>query len=337
MPRAARAAGRAGCRARPSRRREDREHRIGEARREPLDVERVVHPHEAAARARRDAALPRRHRVDPAVGQAAILVQQVHAAVAGRDAGEPAVGRGPERGPLPHHLPHRRERQSERRRTLQRAELLELAIDEGDRRLGLRPFGWWRPTRRRARRRGLRPPATSARTACAREAPRRPAGTAGPTPEVPRYQPRLSNDRAAAVKRATPRRGSTRICDALACSEGMLRSTSSTRAGATGRAGARPGDGTRPPRGSSCQPGRVRRNRPGVGSLRVEGDRLHPVGHLALIPELELRLEVDPAVGAREPEGVVERIDQRAEDAGHERAGRGDRRGPATGGTADSR
>jgi len=66
-----------------------------------------------------------------------------------------------------------------------------------------------------------------------------------PTPEVPRYQPRLSNERAAAGESGQARRGSRRKLRAYACRPGLVRRTSSILRRGCRPAGAR---GTAPDR-----------------------------------------------------------------------------------------
>ena len=181
------------------------------------------------------------------------------------------IGRGPHGAALPRQLEHPVERRAGRRQPAHGPEFPELAADEGDRRVGLRRAvgrgphaagpahqradeGRWQPERQPLRR--ARAPS------CMKSSP---------SPEVPRYQPRLSNDRAAAVKRTVRMRESMQDWAALVWSVGHVPERLLHRGGALDRPhGERPGDGSacrraaarnQPPRGPDVEPAERDRSR----------------------------------------------------------------------------
>ena len=110
---------------------------------------------------------------------------------------------------------------------------------------------------------------------------------------------------------------SSRIAAELACRLGLLWMASVDGRRQDWTSGRTPGRRDQyPPRGNSCQSLTGAQVEARRRIVLIEGDADHAVYHRALIPELEIRLIVNPAIGSRQPEGVVQRIRQAGEDQG---------------------
>ena len=149
-----------------------------------------------------------------------------------------------------------------------------------------------------------------------------PSGThSAPMPSVPRYQPRLSNERAAEVRRALRMEGSSRNAEALPPNAGFEAFACATVAGPTGRIGAAEGNAAKPPRGTLDHPFAVRRTARRTGRPCRRQSRCTRPSTLSPLPEPQVGLEMHPAVLRGEPEAVVERVDHACRDplqrAGH--------------------
>ena len=278
--------------------REHREHRVGEARRQPLDAQRVVHPSEPAPRADRDPALPGDDRVHPAVGQTR----------ATRRAGPPghrrsrsarARGRSRPRAPTPAPPAAGPGRRGGRwragpagsgSRSSSRSTKVSAASAWGVRSVAAHTpsgqpntaptTGDAQPERqalgeRRRRRRGT----AGRRRTCPDTS--RGCRTSGPPRCSAPCQPRIEED----LRRVRLQRRDWR---------GARRRSG---AGATGAPGARPGRRRKPAaRQQLASRGGCGGRDPCVGSSASNAIVCTPSATAPLVPELELGLEVDPAV-----------------------------------------